>query len=113
MEVSEADVEGILNELQQFPQPEEFEHLRGETIWVSEAARKYDMTGATLSRWARMGLIRKLGREANRVLLDEADVAYRTAVYRVRKGRQGRPTFDVDGNPYIPKDPRTLAQSGA
>ena len=111
--VSKADVEGIVSKRQQFPQPEDFEHLRGQEIWISEAARKYGVSQPTISKWVGRGYIRRLGREMNRVLLDEADVAYRVAVYHAQDGRPGRRIFDKAGNPYIPKDPRTLAARAA
>jgi len=111
--VSQADVEGVVGDWKQFPQPEEFEYLRGREIWISEAARKYGVSQPTISKWVGRGYIRRLGREMNRVLLDEADVAYRVAVYRAQDGRPGRRIFDAAGNPYIPKDPRTLAARAA
>ncbi len=104
-----ADVERIVDDQQQFPQRENFEHLSGQEIWISEAARKYGMTGATLYRWSRKGRIRRVGREGNRVLLDEADVAYCAAIYNERNGKRGRRIFDSSGKPYIPTDSRTLA----
>ena len=67
----------------------DFENLRGKSILASEAARKYGIHSRTISRWAHKGLIRILGRSSRRLYLDEADVAYCAAVYRVVKETAG------------------------
>ena len=78
-------------------------HLRGKPIHVSAAARKYHIPHGTLSRWAKKGIVRKLGKEKNRTLLDEADVAFCALVYHQRGG-QGKWLFDpTTGLPYNPK----------
>ena len=79
-----------------------FPELKGEKIWIAEAARKYKVPQPNLSRWAERGFIKKLGKFKNRVLLDEADVAYCVAVARDRSGT-GRWLFNDDGTPYTPK----------
>jgi DNA-binding transcriptional MerR regulator len=49
--------------------------LEGNPIHQSEAARKYDLKQPSISNWRRSGLIRTVGKEGNRVLVNEADVA--------------------------------------
>jgi hypothetical protein len=43
---------------------------------VAEASRDYDIPVSSLSRWYRSGYTRKIGKDRNRVLLNEADVAF-------------------------------------
>jgi len=83
---------------------EDFEHLRGRKISVSESSRKYNIPHTNFSRWAKLGYITVLER-GWKVLLDEADVAYCAAVYHAKyqlyQGRMmGVSIFDKDGNPY-------------
>ncbi len=82
---------------------EDFEHLRGNRLGIAEAARKYGLHHQTLSRWVRRGIIRSLGRSGNRVLVDEADVAYAATIYRLKEGRKGMRIFDPKGQPYNPR----------
>jgi hypothetical protein len=81
------------------PEYKKFSHLAGQAIWVSEAARKYDVPHPTISVWTRKGIIKSLGKEKNRTLLDEQDVAYCAEIYSQRKG-QGKWLFNPDGTPY-------------
>jgi hypothetical protein len=48
------------------------------------------------------GYIKQLGSNGNKVLVDEADVAYCSEIYK-KRGRQGRVLFNEDGTPYKPK----------
>jgi hypothetical protein len=50
-------------------------NLEGRPIHQSEAARKYDLRQPSISNWRRSGLIRTVGKEGNKVLINEADVA--------------------------------------
>lgn len=79
-----------------------FPELKGKEIWIAEAARKYEVAQPNLSRWADRGFIKKLGKFKNRILLDEADIAYCVAVSRDRSGTR-RWLFNDDGTPYTPK----------
>ena len=45
------------------------------------------------------GLIRQLGKDGRKTLLDEADVAYCARVYQLNRG-QGKWVFDEEGRPY-------------
>ncbi len=105
--VSEEEVRGEAIEQkdlrkEDLPEYQMHAHLKGKAIWISEASRKYGILQPTLSKWVRAGIIRTLGREANRLLIDEADVAYCAEIYR-KRGRPGRILFNRDGTPYKPK----------
>ncbi|MBN1484267.1 MAG: hypothetical protein JXA37_06050 [Chloroflexia bacterium] len=72
----------------------QWEHLRGRQITASDAERYYGLSKNYYARWAREGHIAKLGEDGWRVWLDEADVAYATALAEVSGGlRQGRALF--------------------
>jgi len=85
------------------PEYQAVAHLKGRPIWISAAARKYGLNHQTLLNWVKRGIVRRLGREKNRVLLDEADVAYCATIYHKRGGKRGQRLFDKDGLPYQPK----------
>jgi hypothetical protein len=87
------------------PEYKKFTHLAGQTIWVAEAARKYNTEHSNIIRWTSRGFIKVLGKEKNRILLDEQDVAYCVEIYKTRAG-QGKWVFNPDGTPYKPKDSR-------
>jgi predicted site-specific integrase-resolvase len=100
--VAQEDIENLITK-------EQFEHLRGQKLGIAEAGRKYGIPQPTLSRWSMAGYIKRLGRKGKKVLIDEADVAYCAAVYRMKDGGPGKRIFDDNGLPYRPKDPRTIA----
>ena len=87
---------------EQLPEYKQFQHLKGKAIWISESARKYEVANPTLVRWSQAGYIKRLGRNGNKVLLDEADVAYCAFVYK-QVGGQGKHIFNSDGTPYTPR----------
>ena len=80
----------------------QFAHLGGSRIWGSEAERKYGVSTSTISRWVRLGYIKRLNDDGYRAYLDEQDVAYCAAIYNERKG-QGKRIFNPDGTPYKTK----------
>ncbi|WP_322508299.1 hypothetical protein [Anaerolinea sp.] len=84
------------------PEYQKHAHLKGKPIWISKAARDYQIPHPTILKWVRAGIIRTLGREANRLLVDESDVAYCAEIYR-KRGKPGRILFNPDGTPYKPK----------
>lgn len=84
------------------PEFKKHAHLKGTPIWIGEAARKYNLLQQTISKWVKMGIIRRIGEEGYKVLVDEADVAYCAEIYHQRGG-QGRWLFNSDGTPYQPK----------
>lgn len=72
----------------------QWEHLRDRPITASDAERHYGLSKNYYARWAREGYVRKLGEDGWRVWLDEADIAYATALAEVSGGlRQGRALF--------------------
>lgn len=92
---------------------EDFEHLRGQKISMSDASRKYGIPHPTFSRWAKASFIGVLGR-GYRTFLDEADVAYCAAVYDAKyKFYEGKMSgvniFDENGNPFQSKYPEMAA----
>ena len=96
---------------------EDFEHLRGHAITVTEAAVKYGekygikVIGQTIRDWVKRGYIRVLRESTGRgsyLELDEADVAYCVAIHTIRKQariRTGFSLLDEDGRPGLLKHP--------
>lgn len=76
-------------------------HLAGTQIHISEAARKYDIPQQTISRYVTKGIIKSIGRDGNKIMLDESYVAYAKEVIKRKKAGQGKWIFDKDGLPYI------------
>lgn len=81
-------------------QPEYLEtmNLRGNQISINEAGRKYHLNTSTITRWMQRGIIRQIGKNGNKTMVDEGDVAYCARVIRLNKGR-GKWVFDKDGRP--------------
>ena len=89
---------------------EDFAHLEGQAITVSEAAKKYGVPLPTLYRWIRRGFLTILKQKGRRKFLDEASVAYCAEIYNVRKPFGTRaPLLETDGTPYLLRKPE-LAQ---
>jgi excisionase family DNA binding protein len=78
-------------------------HLQGVGIGIAEAARKYNLAFSTVQNWVKVGYVKKIRQEGQKILVDEADVAYCNEVYRSRGGTRGRWLFKPDGTPYEPK----------
>ncbi len=81
------------------PEYKKFAHLAGVEIWMSEAARKYNVPHPTLSLWSKRFYITKLGKVGNKTMLNEQDVAYCAEIYHANAG-QGKWLFNKDGTPY-------------
>ena len=98
---------------------EDFAHLRGQAITVTEAAEKYGLIKRTISRWVNTGYVTVLNPDGYPMQLDEANVAYCAAIYAVRKQYKSRAKLlDDDGNPYLLVHPdlakaRRLVGTGA
>lgn len=75
--------------------------LIGTPIHLAEACRKYNIALSTLSQWVKRGLIKKLDPDKNKIMLDEAYVAYAVEVLRSHKQSKGSRIFDKNGTPYI------------
>jgi len=80
-----------------------YKKLNGVGVWISEASRKYNIPTTTLYQWFQKGYIKNIGRDGQKVLLNEQDVAYCAGVYEKHKGK-GKWIFNSDGTPYIPNN---------
>jgi hypothetical protein len=87
---------------------EEFAHLRGQWITVTEAVQKYNLHPRTISEWVRKGYVVPLKYEGrgSRMELDAAEVAYCAKIYSEQGGKRGVRLFDEYGNPYQLKRPQ-------
>ena len=65
------------------------ERLRGKPIRVTEAAEKYGVSHANLSRWADAGYIRVLQRRPRLLELDEADVKLAAEIFKRAREETG------------------------
>ena len=85
---------------------EDFAHLEGQAITVSEAARKYKVPASTIHTWIHRGYLTTLGKVGRHRQIDEADIAFCAAIYHVRKPFGSRaPLLSEDGRPYLLKAP--------
>lgn len=78
---------------------EQFDHLRGQAITITQAVGKYSLSESTIRNWVGRGYIAIL-KDGHGMQLDEADVAYCTAVYEAIGGGQGKRIFGQTGQPY-------------
>jgi predicted site-specific integrase-resolvase len=84
------------------PEYKKHAHMKGIGIGIAEAARKYGLATSTVHGWAQSGYVTRIGQVGQKVLIDEADVAYCVEIFR-RSGSRGRRLFNPDGTPYKPK----------
>jgi len=89
---------------------EDFKHLEGIPITVSEAAKKYGVSPYTIHTWKRRYpkaiRVLKPGKGRQGSLLNEADIAYLAAIHHIRKAYGTRaPLLNEDGSPYLIKYP--------
>jgi len=95
---------------------EDFVHLEGQPITVSEAAKQYDLLAQTIHAWTRQGLVRVIDRgrgRGSRKTVDESDVAYLAAIHHTRKSfgvKSGIPLLAPDGTPNLIKHPSLSQQ---
>ncbi len=83
---------------------EDFAHMRGELITISEASVEFEVPGRTIRDWLKRGYIQSFGKYPTR--LDKAEVAFCAAIYKVRKEYNSRaPLLDKQGRPYLLKEP--------
>jgi hypothetical protein len=81
------------------PEYKKVAHLRGNGIAISEAGRRYNIHPSNITRWRQRGLIDTVASKGNRILVDEADVAYCVSVRDARGPGQGIWLFDENGLP--------------
>ena len=85
---------------------EDFAHLEGVEIGLSEAAREFGVSPQLVHRWVKRGYIKVLRTKGRRKYLDKGDVAFCIAVFRARQPFGTRaPLLDKKGNPYLIKYP--------
>jgi hypothetical protein len=86
---------------QDVPEYKKFQKLHGTGISISDAARGYKIPQTTVSSWKKRGLLKQVGVEKNRILVDEQDVAYCSYFYhKSEQGkRRGQWLFDLNGAP--------------
>ncbi|MCX7756085.1 MAG: hypothetical protein N2117_12720 [Anaerolineales bacterium] len=107
--VSESEVKNSGKPLRKEDLPEwkKHAHLKGVEIGLAEAAEKYEINPITIFGWFKKGVISELrritGLGGEKILLDEADVAYCAEVYKKVGGKQGKRVFDKHGLPYKPR----------
>ena len=92
----------LMADLSKIQRPEylKFAHLKGVGIGMGEAGRKYGVNSITIHRWVKRGLIAVIGHQGKqKVLIDEADMAYCAEIYHHDPG-QGHWLFRPDGTPY-------------
>jgi hypothetical protein len=88
------------------PEYKKFKHLKDKTLGIAEAARKYDIALKTMQQWVQREFIKREGTEgAQKVLINEQDVAYCVEIYKQAGKRKGRRLFNDDGTPYVVKHP--------
>ena len=97
--VNEIELKSPLKK-EDLPEYKRYAHLKGEEIGMNEAARKYNIGPVTIYGWVKKGIISIIRREGQKVLINEADVAYCAEIYRSRGGSQGKRIFDRNGLPY-------------
>jgi predicted site-specific integrase-resolvase len=98
--VREADFGNIPRE--EMPEYKKYIHLIGVQIGIGEGGRKYGIPQPTISRWVRRGLIKRLSQSGQKILIDEADLAYCSEIYKTNRG-SGKWLFDPDGLPHTKK----------
>jgi excisionase family DNA binding protein len=97
--VSEASIRGLTPK-EELPEYRKYTNLKGTPIWISKAARQYHVTLSVIQRWVVRGYIAQLGKDKNKILLNEQDVAYCAEIYH-HYGGQGKWLFSADGSPYV------------
>jgi len=88
---------------------EDFAHLEGVPITVSEAAEKYGVERHTILAWVRRYThVVKILERGYRLVLDESGVAYLATIHKARKRfgvKSGSPLVDKSGHPNLIKHP--------
>ena len=105
MVVSDASIKAKILKKEDLPEYKKFADLKDKEVWVSQAARDYEVPAPTISTWVKAGFIKVVGMDRNRKMLKAQDVAYCAKIYHRYKelGTQGRRIFDEKGMPYKAK----------
>jgi predicted site-specific integrase-resolvase len=110
--VSEPTVEELMPK-EKHLEYQDVEKLRGVLLGINEASKKYEIPFSTLRGWIQRGFVDKVGKKGQKILIDEADVAYCAAVYHQKGASQGRWLFNPDGTPYTPVAQKQVIQGAA
>jgi hypothetical protein len=86
-------VEDVANVAANLVKREDFQHLDGVQITITDASFKYHFHTGTISKWIQQGHIRVLQRTANQVYVNEADVAYAKALADLKGTKRGSSLF--------------------
>ncbi|WP_298007555.1 helix-turn-helix domain-containing protein [Anaerolinea thermophila] len=89
-------ISGVTKE--DLPEYQRFSQLSGVGIGINEAAKKYNIPYTTLYRWLKRGFISTIGRDGQKVLINEQEVAFCEFFYRPHKHR-GKKIFTSNGLP--------------
>ena len=76
----------------------QFAHLEDQEISVTEAAKKYGLSRRSIERWVERGYVRDRGIAPGykrRRMVNEADVAYASALVEVKDPAQGQAVFEA------------------
>ncbi len=86
------------------PEYKMFAHLKGRPISIGQASRQYRIPHPTISRWVQRGIIGKLGKDGQKTLIDQSDIAYCAHIYHTMGGgTRGVRLFNNNGTPYTRK----------
>jgi hypothetical protein len=86
---------------------EQFGHLRGQAVTISQASQKYNIAGMTIRDWVARNYITIVD-EGYPVRVNEAEVAYCADIHQQRQAAGitgGVPLLDENGLPYRLKHP--------
>lgn len=75
---------------QDWPEYQAVMHLAGQRIWISQAARDYNIAQQTISRWVDRGYIKQYAHQGNKRMIDQADIAFCAKLYKLNPGHGNR-----------------------
>lgn len=78
---------------------DQYKHLRGQSITIAEASERYGINHVTIRGWIERAYIHVV-KDGYGTEIDESDIAYCAAVYKIRGGGRGKRLFDDNGLPY-------------
>jgi hypothetical protein len=78
---------------------DQFKHLRGHPITIAMASERYGINHVTIRGWIEREYIHVI-KEGYGTEIDESDIAYCAAVYKIHGGGRGKRLFDDNGLPY-------------
>lgn len=82
-------------------------HLAGKAISMRAASKEYGVPHQTISRWVDRGIIKVLGHDGRKILIDRADIAYCATIYQESReagSTRGKWLFTDSGTPYKKQD---------